>query len=97
MSLALFRVLAWLIKRPSRAITFFVDGALAIYLFHLMWAMIILPKARALPISPEWQWLLATGIVLMLSCASYLAVRSTNITSILFCGAAKKQAPQPKG
>lgn len=94
MSLALFRVLAWLIKGPSRAITFFVDGALAIYLFHLMWAMIILPKARTLPIAAEWQWLLATGIVLMLSITSYLAVRSTNITSVLFCGAAKKQAPQ---
>lgn len=97
MSLALFRVLAWLITGPSRAITFFVDGALAIYLFHLMWAMIILPKARALPIAAEWQWLVTTGVVLMLSSASYLAVRSTNITSILFCGAAKKRAPRPGG
>lgn len=96
MSLALFRMLAWLIKGPNRAITFFVDGALAIYLFHLVWAMIILPQARALPIAAEWQWLLATGLVLMLSIASYLAVRSTNITSVLFCGAAKKTGPAPQ-
>lgn len=30
MSLALFRILAWVIRGPSRVVTFFVDGALAI-------------------------------------------------------------------
>lgn len=90
MSLGLFRMLALLVKGPSRTIRFFVDGALAIYLFHLVWAMIILPHARSITLLPELQWLLATGTVLMLSSVSYLAVRATNITSTLFCGTPKK-------
>lgn len=97
MSLGLFRILALLVKGPSRTIRFFVDGALPIYLFHLVWAMLILPHIRATPLLPELQWLLATGIVLMLSCASYLAVRATNITSILFCGTPAKQTLRHKG
>lgn len=94
MSLALFRILASLAKGPNAIVTFFVDGALAIYLFHLVWAMIILPQARALPLPPQLQWLVATGSVLLLSSISYLAVRATNFTSILFCGAPKKAIPQ---
>lgn len=86
MSLALFGLLSRAIKRPSRMITFFVDGALAIYLFHLVLAMIVLPHARALPLPPELQWLLAAGVVLAMAVASYLAARATNLTSILFCG-----------
>ena len=96
MSLALFCTLAWLVKGPSRIITFFVDGALAIYLFHLVWATILLPHTRALPLAPELQWLLATAIVLALSCGSYLAVRSTSITSILFCGTPLKKHAQAR-
>lgn len=92
MSLALFRLLAWVVTGPSRVITFFVDGALAIYLFHLVWAMVVLPQARALPVPPEAQWLLSAGAVLLLAVLSYLAVRSTNLTSILFCGAPIKPA-----
>lgn len=99
MALALFRVLATLVRGPSRLITLFVDGALAIYLFHLVWAMLVLPQARLLPLSPEAQWLTATLGVTLLAVASYLAVRSTNLTSVLFCGAPRKsapaQAPQP--
>lgn len=86
MALALFRLLSVLVRAPSRLITFFVDGALAIYLFHLVWAMLVLPHARTLPLSPEAQWLVATLGVVLLSIASYLVVRTTNITSILFCG-----------
>lgn len=86
MSLALFRLLAWSIRGPSRVVTFFVDGALAIYLFHLVWAMMLLPHARSLPLPPEGQWLLGASAVLLMAVASYLAVRSTNLTSILFCG-----------
>jgi len=95
MSLALFRVLAWSIRGPNRVVTFFVDGALAIYLFHLVWAMIVLPQTRALPLPPEVQWLLSAGAVLLLAVLSYLAVRTTNLTSILFCGAPLKSAASP--
>lgn len=99
MSLALFRLLAWAVTGPSRVITFFVEGALAIYLFHLVWAMVVLPQARALPLPPEAQWLLSAGAVLLLAVLSYLVVRSTNLTSILFCGAPIKregeQRPAP--
>ncbi|MBF9152600.1 acyltransferase family protein [Novosphingobium jiangmenense] len=92
MSLALFRLLAWAVRGPSKVVTFFVDGALAIYLFHLVWAMIVLPQARELSIPPEAQWLLSAGAVLLLAVLSYLAVRTNNLTSILFCGAPRKQA-----
>ncbi|MFN3458182.1 MAG: acyltransferase family protein [Novosphingobium sp.] len=95
MSLALFRVLAWSIRGPNRVVTFFVDGALAIYLFHLVWAMVVLPQMRALPLPPEVQWLLSAGAVLLLAVLSYLAVRTTNLTSILFCGAPLKSAAPP--
>lgn len=98
MALALFRLLASVVTKASRTISFFVDGALAIYLFHLVWAMLILPLTRALALPPEIQWLAATVVVLVLSIASYLAVRTTNLTSILFCGApagnAARSAPQ---
>jgi glucan biosynthesis protein C len=90
MSLALFRMLAWAVNKQSRTVTFFVDGALAIYLFHLVWAMILLPQARALPISPELQWLVTSIMVLALSSLGYLVVRANNITSILFCGVPQK-------
>lgn len=92
MSLALFRLLAWAVRGPSKVVTFFVDGALAIYLFHLVWAMIVLPQARALPMPAEAQWLVSAAAVLLLAVLSYLAVRTTNLTSILFCGAPLKQA-----
>lgn len=92
MSLALFRLLAWAVRGPSKVVTFFVDGALAIYLFHLVWAMIVLPQARALPLPAEAQWLVSAASVLLLAVLSYLAVRTTNLTSILFCGAPLKQA-----
>lgn len=96
MSLAIFRILAKLVKGPNRLVTFIVNGALAIYLFHLLWAMIILPQARAFPLPPEVQWLLATGGVFALSILSYMAVRTTNLTSILFCGIPKNKALVPK-
>lgn len=95
MSLALFRVLAALVRGPNRTISFFVDGALAIYLFHLVWAMLILPNARALPVAAELQWLVATAAVLLLSIASYLAVRSTSLTAMLFCGAPARPIVAP--
>lgn len=93
MSLALFRLLAWSVRGPSKIVTFFVDGALAIYLFHLVWAMIVLPWARSLPLPPEAQWLLCAATVLALAIACYLVVRSTHLTSVLFCGAPRKPAP----
>ncbi|MFY7838156.1 MAG: acyltransferase family protein [Novosphingobium sp.] len=94
MSLALFRLLAWAVKGPSRTISFFVDGALAIYLFHLIWAMLVLPQARALPVPAEVQWMTASSAVMLLAIASYLIVRSNGITSALFCGT--MPAPNPK-
>lgn len=87
MALALFRVLAWAMRRPSRIVGFFVEGALAIYLFHLVWAMVVLPWARALPLPAEAQWLIASAAVLLLSVSSFLIVRTTRLTSALFCGA----------
>ncbi|MGV3511529.1 MAG: acyltransferase family protein [Novosphingobium sp.] len=93
MSLGLFRLLAWAVRGPNKVVTFFVDGALAIYLFHLAWAMIVLPQARALPLPAEAQWLFSACAVLLLAVLSYLVVRTTTLTSILFCGALRKPAP----
>lgn len=90
MAMALYRLLYRAVRGPSRIVTFFVDGALAIYLFHLVWAMVVLPQALALPLPPVAQWLAASAATLLLSVASYLAVRSTTLTSILFCGASQK-------
>lgn len=86
MALALFRALARLVRKPSRTISFFVDGALAIYLFHLVWVMALLPVVRSLPVPAEVQWLLASAGVLVLSVASYLALRTNSLTAALFCG-----------
>lgn len=92
LSLALLRTLAWAVRGPSRIITFFVDGALAIYVFHLVWAMVVLPRARALPVPPEAQWLIASSAVLLLAVASYLFVRANGITALLFCGTPRTTA-----
>jgi len=94
MSLATFRLLAWAVRGPNRIITFFVDGALAIYLFHLTWAMLVLPQVRVLPLPPEAQWIIASAAVLLLAISSYLVVRTNNLTSMLFCGAPKRREPQ---
>lgn len=94
-ALALFRLLAATVRHASGAVTFFVDGALAIYLFHLVWAMLILPHARTLPLPPELQWLAATTAVVLLSIVSYLAIRTSNLTSILFCGTPMKARTDP--
>lgn len=93
MAMALYRLLFVIVRGPHRLITFFVDGALAIYLFHLVWAMIVLPHALAMPMPPVAQWLLASTATMLLSISSYLIVRSTNLTRVLFCGA----PPKPVG
>ncbi|HQS69428.1 MAG: hypothetical protein B7Y36_00290 [Novosphingobium sp. 28-62-57] len=93
MSLALFRLLAKAVRGPSRIVTFFVDGALAIYLFHLAWAMLVLPHVRALPLPPEMQWIIASSAVLLLAMVSYLIMRQTRLTAALFCGTPLNPAP----
>ena len=92
MTLVLFRVLARLVRGPSRIVSFFVDGALAIYLFHLVWVMALLPRVRAMPIAAELQWLLVSSSVLVLATASYLVARTNGLTALLFCGTQAKTA-----
>lgn len=92
LSLALFRLLSLIVRGPSRIVALFVDGALAIYLFHLIWAMILLPFVRAMPIPSEMQWMLASAAVLLLALASYLVMRASSLTAMLFCGVAPRPA-----
>lgn len=96
MSLCLFRLLAKVVTGPSRVIAFLVDGALAIYLFHLIWVIAVLGIVRSLPWPAEAQWFAASLAVFALSIASFIALRGNRVLSALFCGTpwrGKKAAP----
>nr|WP_255630804.1 acyltransferase family protein [Novosphingobium sp. FKTRR1] len=88
-SLVAFGVLARLASRPSKVVAFLVDGAMAIYLFHMTWAMIAITlMARLLPTSPMpvVQWLVISGLVLLASAGCYLLVRRNTLLALAFCG-----------
>ncbi|MDF8334822.1 acyltransferase family protein [Novosphingobium cyanobacteriorum] len=89
LSLLAFRLLARVANRPSRAIAFLVEGAMAIYLFHMTWAMVTVTLlARFLPGAPlpVAQWLAASALVLAMSTLCFLLVRRQPLLALAFCG-----------
>lgn len=95
MSLLVFRLLAHAFDRPNRIVSFLVDGAMAIYLFHLMVAMVlVLVMARLgwtdLPM-PLLVWAGMCAVVLAGAVVCFLIVRRVPLLATLF-GA----APPPK-
>lgn len=88
-SLVAFGILARLVTRPNRIVAFLVDGAMAIYLFHMSWSMIAIMAMNAvLPAAPMpvLQWLVASVLVLLASTACYLLVRRNALLALAFCG-----------
>lgn len=88
-SLVAFGVLARTASRPNRVVAFLVDGAMAIYLFHMTWAMVAVTlMARWLPAAPMpvVQWLVASVLVLAASTGCYLLVRRNSLLALAFCG-----------
>ena len=90
MSLVVFRVLAHMFDRPSRAVSFLVDGAMAIYLFHMIVTMLVTLAlswlgAAAWPF-PTLQWLAVSVLVLALSVLVFLSVRQVPLLAIVFGG-----------
>jgi len=89
LSLLAFRLLARVAARPSKRIAFFVEGAMAIYLFHMSWAMVAVTLiARFAPGAPlpVLQWLAGSGLVLALSVGCFLIVRRQPLLALAFCG-----------
>lgn len=100
LSLIAFRLLACIASRPNRLVAFLVEGAMAIYLFHMAWAMIavgaIARFAASGPLVMQWpivQWLGASAFVLALSTACFLAVRRQPLLALAFCGTKLPRSP----
>jgi len=90
MSLVVFRVLAHMFDRPSRAVSFLVDGAMAIYLFHMIVTMLVTLALSSLGAAawpfPTLQWLAVSVLVLALSVLVFLSVRQVPLLAIVFGG-----------
>lgn len=89
LSLIAFRALARVAARPSRIVAFLVEGAMAIYLFHMSWTMVTVAlMARYAPAAPlpVLQWLAGSALVLGLSTLCFLLVRRHPLLALAFCG-----------
>lgn len=90
MSLVVFRMLAHAFDRPSRVVAFLVEGAMAIYLFHMAIAMaLILLVARLGGADwpyPTLQWLVISALVSALATLAFALVRRVPLLALLFCG-----------
>ncbi len=99
MSLIVFRLLAHLFDRPSRAVSFLVDGAMAIYLFHMIVAMLVILGLAQLGAAdwpfPTMQWAAVSALVLGLSILVFLVVRRIPLLAVVFGG--QRLAPRPRG
>jgi len=91
-SLCFFALLERLIKRESASIRFLVGGAMAIYLFHMIWTLLVVKILLYVSWPGELQWALGSLVVFGLSALSYLAIRQNAWLSAAFSG-----APLPKG
>lgn len=97
LSLIAFRLLARVAARPSRVVAFLVEGAMAIYLFHMSWAMVTVTLmahfAPAAPL-PVLQWLAGSALVLALSIGCFLVVRRHPLLALAFCGTKLPRKPE---
>lgn len=86
LSLLALRLLARIADRPSRLVGFLVDGAMAIYLFHMVFVIATVAWLPALPLLPEAQWLAGSVIVLAMSVGAFLVVRGNALLALVYCG-----------
>lgn len=97
MSLVVFRVLAHLFDKPSRAVTFLVDGAMAIYLFHMTITMLVILAVAHLGAAdwpfPTLQWAALSALVLGVSALVFLIIRRIPVLALVFGG--QRAAPRP--
>lgn len=85
-SLCVFRILAGLVTKERPWVTFFVQGAMSIYLFHMLWVIVVIYGLSSLDLHPVVRWTLGSGIVLGLSSLSYMVVRHNPWLSAAYCG-----------
>jgi glucan biosynthesis protein C len=90
MALIVFRLLAHLFDKPSRAVSFLVDGAMTIYLFHMIVAMLVILAMAHLGAAdwpfPTMQWMALSALVLGLSVLVFLVVRRVPLLAVVFGG-----------
>ncbi|MCW1382838.1 acyltransferase family protein [Novosphingobium sp. KCTC 2891] len=94
LSLMALRLLARVAARPSALVAFLVEGAMAIYLFHMAFVMLAVAWLPRLPLVPEAQWLIGSAVVLGLSIGAFLIARRNALLSLVFCGKAMER-PRP--
>lgn len=86
-SICVFGLLSKLITRNFHTISFMTEGAMAIYLFHLPWTLVIVYYSQFFPeVPPELRWLVASLAVTALSTLCFLVVRQSRILSAAFSG-----------
>ncbi len=86
LSLLALRLLARVAHRPSRTVAFLVDGAMAIYLFHMVFVIATVAWLPHLPLIPEAQWLAGSAMVLAASVGAFLLVRGNGVLALIYCG-----------
>lgn len=85
-SLCVFRLLESLVTREKPWITFFVQGAMSIYLFHMLWVVVVIYALASFELYPEVRWVLGSVLALGLSSISYMIVRNHPWLSAAYCG-----------
>lgn len=99
MALVVFRTLAALFGKRHHVIAFLVEGAMAIYLFHMIIAMLVILTLARLggtgSPAPTLQWLGLSGLVFGLAVLCFMAVRRVPLLALLFCGTGLKQPAPP--
>jgi glucan biosynthesis protein C len=85
-SVCLFKVFSKLVTRRYAVVNFFVQGAMAIYLFHIIWAYLVIWALKPTMWPAEVQWMLGSCLVLALSIGCFLLSRSNPWSQAAFCG-----------
>jgi glucan biosynthesis protein C len=85
-SLCVFRLLESLVTKEKPWITFFVQGAMSIYLFHMLWVVVVIYALASVELYPEVRWVLGSILALGLSSISYMIVRNHPWLSAAYCG-----------
>lgn len=86
LSLVAFSALNRFISKKSAIVDFMVSGAMAIYIFHMVWTKLTVKALTYVDWPAEVQWVVGSIAVLCLSILSYLAVRPSKWLSMAFVG-----------
>jgi len=93
-SVTVFSLLNKLIQKRIAFIDFLVSGAMAIYIFHMSWVLVVTKALTYTGWPSEVQWITGSLTVFALSVGSYLLVRGNKWLSMAFVGTGPPVKPE---